>query len=108
MALEDDYEQAASILKRLSFQKNFPLAAEDIHSSWLPQLDQWQLHKEHYVKKEHELRHKLQQCHGLSDEEMEKYNAALATHEEENLLKPKSSAKGFPLKSFFPRLTASA
>ncbi|MDQ3235838.1 MAG: hypothetical protein M3Q07_28855 [Pseudobdellovibrionaceae bacterium] len=108
MTLEQDYEEAASILARLSFQKNFPLAARDIHPSWLWTLESWKSDKDSYVKKEHELRQLVQARHGLSDEEMEKYLKALAAHEEQNLLIPRWSVKDFPFKSFFPRIKASA
>ncbi|HYX35424.1 MAG TPA: hypothetical protein VE954_20195 [Oligoflexus sp.] len=108
MTLEKDYEEAARILERLSFQKNFPLAAKDIHPSWLWTLESWKSEREYYVKKEQELRQKVQQRYGLGNEEMEKYLEALAVHEEQNLLVSRWNVKDFPLKSFFPRITSAA
>lgn len=100
MAFEEDYEEAASILKRLSIQKNFPSTAH-IHSSWLAQLDAWRPHLAHYKKKEHELRLNLQKRHGISDERMEEYHVAMGKFEETNLQIRMKDADGLHFKPFF-------
>ncbi len=100
MAIEEEYEEAASILKRLSIRKNFPQTA-NIHPSWNAQLDAWEQHKEHYVAKEHRLREKLQERHGISGDRLENYLSAMASLEEMNLQSPMKDAESLPFKPFF-------
>lgn len=100
MAFEEDYEEAAKILRRISIRKNFPATA-NIHPSWTAQLDSWEAHKEFYVRKEHDLKLELQKRHGINDERMETYLAAIAALEDMNLKNPMKDAEELPFKPFF-------